>query len=29
MNSVYILLEVTDHNVKVSAQFVEDTLDPS
>jgi len=27
MNSVYILLEVTDHNVKVSAQFVEDTLD--
>ncbi len=29
MNSIYILLEVTDHDVKVSAQFVEHILDAS
>jgi hypothetical protein len=29
MDSLYILLEVTDHDVKVSAQFIEDTFDTS
>jgi hypothetical protein len=29
MDSLYILLEVTDHDVKMSAQFIEDTLDTS